>query len=72
MNSVAWDTQRGTSWDRSSGRVEARLNEVFPFWLCDERLELGSGEGIDETSLRDHEEKDLGTSERGKLVGLKR
>ena len=72
MDSVAWDTERGTGWDSSSGRVEACLNEVLALGLCDERLELGSGEGIDKTGLRDDEEKDLSTSEGGKLVGLKR
>ena len=72
MNSVAWDTERATIWDGPRGRVEACLNEVLAFGLGHERLELGSGEGIDETGLRDDEEKDLSTRERGKLVGLKR
>ena len=72
MDSVAGDTQRGTSWDSSSGRVEACLNKVLAFGLRHQWLELGSGKRIDETSLRDDEEKDLSTSEGGKLVGLKR
>jgi len=72
MDSVAWDTQRGTSWDSASGRVKACLNEVLALGLCHEWLELGSGEGIDKTGLRDDEEKNLSTSEGGKLVGLKR
>jgi len=72
MDRVARDPERGTSWDSSSGRVEACLNKVLAFGLGHQWLELGSGKGIDETGLRDDEEKDLGTSEGGKLVGLKR
>ena len=45
--------------------VEASLNEILPLGLGDERLELSSSEGIDETGLRDHEEKDLGAGEGG-------
>jgi hypothetical protein len=50
--------------------VEACLNEVFPFGLGDEGLELGRGESVNESCLRDDQEEDLGAGERGKLVCL--
>jgi hypothetical protein len=43
--------------------VEAGLDEVLAFGLCDERLELGSCESVDQTSLRDDQQKNLGASE---------
>ena len=46
------------------------LNEIFAFCLCDQWLELGGGKGIDETGFRNHEEKDLSTSEDGQFVSL--
>ena len=52
------------------GGVEAGLNEVLAFGLGDEGLEFGSCEGVDETCLGDDQEKDLGSSEDGKLIGL--
>jgi hypothetical protein len=31
------------------GGIETSLDEILTLWLCDERLELGSGEGVYET-----------------------
>ena len=48
------------------------MNEVLALWLGDEGLELGGGEGVDETGLGNDEQKDLGAGEGGELVGLMR
>ena len=45
------------------GGIETGLDEVLAFRLGDEGLELGSGEGVYQTSLGDNEEKDLCASE---------
>jgi hypothetical protein len=50
-------------WERTMRGVEASLDKVLALRLCDEGLELGGGEGVYETSLRDNEEKDLCTRE---------
>lgn len=50
----------------------AYLDQVLTLGLGHQRLQLGSGEGVDETSLGDDEQKDLGASEDGQLVGLAR
>jgi hypothetical protein len=50
----------------------AYLDQVLALGLGDQRLELGSGEGVDETSLGDDEQKDLGASEDRQFVGLAR
>ena len=52
-------------------KVCADLDEVLAFWLCDQRLELGRGEGVDETGLGNDEEEDLSAGEDGEFVGLK-
>ena len=41
------------------GCVKTCLNEILALWLGNEGLELGSGEGIDETSLGDDQEENL-------------
>lgn len=46
------------------------LNEVLALGLGDERLQLGGGEGIDETRLRDNQQEHLGAGENGQLVSL--
>ena len=46
------------------------LDEILAFRLSNEGLELRSGEGVDESSLGDNEEEDLGAGEDGQLVGL--
>jgi hypothetical protein len=50
--------------------IEAGLDEVLAFRLGDERLELGGGEGVDQTSLGDDEEEDLCAGECAELVCL--
>jgi hypothetical protein len=53
-------------------RVEACLDEILAFRLRDERLQFGSGEGVDQASLRDDEKEDLCSGEGGKFVCLKK
>jgi len=50
--------------------VQAYLDEVLSFWLRDERLELGCGEGVDETSLGDDKEEHLSASEDRQFICL--
>lgn len=50
--------------------IETGLNEVLALRLCHEWLKLGCCECVDEASLRDDEQQDLGTSKRGELVCL--
>jgi len=45
--------------------IQAGLNEILAFRLGDERLELGGGESIDETSLGHDEKEDLSAGEGG-------
>ena len=52
------------------GCVETCLDEILALGLGDEGLELGSGEGIDETGLGDDKEEDLGASEGREFVRL--
>jgi hypothetical protein len=47
------------------GSIQAGLDEVLAFGLCDEGLKFGGGEGVDETGLGDDEEEDLGAGEDG-------
>jgi len=51
--------------------IEAGLDKILAFGLCDERLKLCGGEGVDETGLGYDEEKDLSAGEGRELVGLK-
>ena len=53
-------------------RIEACLDEILAFRLRDERLQFGSGEGVDQASLRDDEKEDLCSGEGGKFVCLKK
>ena len=46
------------------------LNQVLALGLCDERLQLGGGKGVDEAGLRHDEEQDLGARQDGEFVGL--
>ena len=48
----------------------ADLDEVLAFRLCHERLQLGCGEGVDETGFGHDEEEDLRAGEDGEFVGL--
>lgn len=50
--------------------MQTGLDQVLALGLCDERLELGGGEGVDKTSFRDHQQKDLGACESAQLVRL--
>lgn len=51
--------------------LSSYLNEVLALGLRDERLELGSGEGVDETGLGHDEKKHLGAGEDRELVCLR-
>jgi len=51
------------------GKV-SHLNKILAFWLCDEWLELGCREGVNETGLGDDKQEDLGAGEDRKLIGL--
>ena len=46
------------------------LDEVLAFSLGHERLELGGGKGVDETSFGDDKEKHLCAGENRQFVGL--
>lgn len=46
------------------------LDEILALGLGDERLQLGGGEGVDETGLGDDKQQHLGAGEDGQLVGL--
>jgi hypothetical protein len=60
-----------TCEQRTTDRCEhAYLDQILAFWLGDQRLQLGRGECVDEASLGDDEEEDLGSSQDGKLVCL--
>ena len=48
------------------------LNKVLAFGLCDEGLQLGRGEGVDQASLGDDEQQNLSAGEDRKLVSLVR
>jgi hypothetical protein len=51
--------------------VEACLDEILALRLRDERLQFGSGEGVNQASFRDDEKEDLCSCESGKFVCLK-
>lgn len=46
------------------------LDQVLALGLGDEWLQLGGGEGVDETGLGDDQKEHLGASEDGQFVGL--
>ena len=46
------------------------LNQVLALGLCDERLKLGRGEGVDQPGFRHDQKQDLGACENRELVGL--
>jgi hypothetical protein len=48
------------------------LDQILPLGLGHERLELGGGEGVDQTRLGDDEEEDLRSGEDRQLVCLLR
>ena len=52
------------------GCAETCLDEVLALMLGDEGLELGRGEGVDDTSLGHDEQQDLCAGEGRELVGL--
>lgn len=59
------------SCDRAIRHQEATyLNQVLALSLGDQRLQLGSGESVDEAGLGDDQQEDLGPSEDRQLVGL--
>ena len=49
---------------------KAYLDEILSLRLRDERLELGCGEGVDETSLGDDKEEHLSASEDLSLIHI--
>ena len=52
-------------------RVSAHLDQVLALGLGDERLELGSSEGVDQSGLGNDEKKHLGAGKDRKLICLK-
>jgi hypothetical protein len=46
------------------------LDQVLALGLGDEWLQLGGGEGVDETGLGDDQKEHLGAGEDGQFVGL--
>jgi hypothetical protein len=48
------------------------LNEILALGLCDEGLQLGRGEGVNQASFGDDEQQNLGAGEDRKLVSLVR
>ena len=61
-----------STWIVSMSYETAYLNEVLSFRLGDQGLKLGGSEGVDQASLGDNEEKNLGASEDTELIGLRR
>ena len=49
---------------------DAYLNQVLALGLGDQWLKLGSGEGVDQTSLRDDQQEHLSAGEDGQFIGL--
>lgn len=54
----------------SQSSLAAYLNQILALGLGDERLELGCCEGVNQTSLGNDEEKDLGASQDRQFVRL--
>lgn len=50
--------------------MQTGLDQVLALGLCDERLKLGCCEGVDESSFRDHQQKDLCACQCAQLVRL--
>ena len=50
---------------RVSIKNSAYLNQILAFSLCDERLELGCREGVNQTGLGNNEEENLGAGQDG-------
>ena len=48
------------------------LDEILALGLCDERLQLGRGECVDQARFGDDEKQNLGAGEDGELVSLMR
>lgn len=51
---------------------QGSLHTILAFRLCDERLELGRGEGIDQSGLRDDQQQHLRARQDGQFVSLGR
>lgn len=64
------NTYRWRSWFRV-WCIQTGLNQVLSFRFGNNRLQLDSGESINETSLWNNEEKDLSASKCAELVRLK-
>lgn len=54
----------------SHGARSTYLNEVLALGFGDERLELGCGEGVNETGFRDDQEEHLGAGKDRQFVRL--
>ena len=54
------------------GGIETSLNEILSLRLCDERLELGGGESVNQSGFGDYEQKHLSSSQRRKFISLSR
>jgi hypothetical protein len=57
--------------DVASDACVPYLNQVLAFWLGDEWLQFRGCERVDEASLGDDQQKDLGTGEDREFVGLR-
>jgi hypothetical protein len=60
----------GVSMSRVLVRTGAYLDQILALGLGDERLKLGSCEGVDQTCLGDDEEENLSTSQDRQFVCL--
>lgn len=58
------------TWTDRLMSVITYLDQVFALGLGDQRLELGGGESVDETSLGDNKQKDLSAGKDRQFVGL--
>lgn len=57
-------------WGKQGREQTTYLDEVLALSLRHQRLELGSGEGVDEAGLRHDQQQHLGSGEDGQLVCL--
>ena len=69
LESLSAGCRRCTGQD-ARGLGMPYLNQVLALGLCDERLELGRGEGVDQPGFRHDQEQDLGACQNRELVGL--
>lgn len=66
----AYDTSLSGECGNEGGLGVSYLDEVLALGFGDQRLELGSGEGVDKSGLGDDEQKHLGASQDGEFIRL--